>query len=478
MSLRLSSSDRGASAILIAITMVVIIGLAAVVIDGGLGLSERRQAQSAVDFGALSALPMGVGANPEDSAAAEAMSVVAANLPGRTLDWVACTDPGRPPEYTIVSSLTDCISFTTNFGQARVRLPIDEVETTFGRIIGFDQLEVRTTAEASQSSRATADILPLTVGTGTSVCLYSNQAPQAVPPCNGPMSGFFGYLDVALHGSPTSQLDNPSTCEQGSSNTRTPINLAKGSDHLMVEYNAGDTVADDWTACPNLSEDINQLHVQTGSPTGAITDGLIDGISGAINGQPFGSAQGRLIPTSASVATTSVRGTVLDNTPLWTYLVDSTCGGLFGPTNDIDTHVEMEACLDNWLTSDGPIFAKLLDDHKRFGAVPVFNPYPSGPGAYLIDHFSPVWIERIYQNCNANRCRTVFSPFNGPDPSVNSPCPNPLVAGTINCGHNHTSGSDDVEGVTAFQLQLGMLHLDTQEFFPGSEGLREINLLK
>ncbi len=472
------SGERGASALLIAISMLLLMGVAAVVIDAGFGFNERRQAQAGVDFASLAALNASIGANPEDAGAAEAMTVVAANLPGRVLDWVTCADPSRPAEYVIVSSLTPCVSFTVNFGQARVRLPTDAVDTTFGRIIGFDQIDVRATAEAIQSSLATADILPLTVGTGSSVCLFSNQAPQTVPPCNGPNSGFFGYLDIALHGSPPAQLDNPPTCEQGSTNTRLPINITKGADHLMVEWNAGDPVVDDWAMCPNLSEDINQLHVETGSPTGAITDGLIDGISGSINGQAFGPGQGRLVPTAASVDTTSVRGTVLDNTPLWEFLNSVNCpwsGSVSGP---VDSHDEMVFCLNDWNTMDGDIFMESLEDHRRFGAVPVFSPFPSGPGAYLIDSFAPVWIETIYQNCNANRCRTVFTPFDAPDSTVTDPCPAVLVAGTINCGHNHTSGPDDVEGVTALQLEIEMLHPNTQEFFPGSNSLREIHLLK
>ncbi len=94
----------------------------------------------------------------------------------------------------------------------------------------------------------------------------------------------------------------------------------------------------------------------------------------------------------------------------------------------------------------------------------------------MIDEFVPVWIETTYQNCNALRCRTIFSPD---EPDGNVPCPANLAASpTINCGHNHTSGSDDVEGVVAFRMEVEMLHIDTQAFFPGGESLREINLWK
>lgn len=478
MSMRNGLKDeRGASAILIALTMILIMGVAAVVIDGGFAFSERRQAQAAVDFGALAALHTSVGpttAAAADAGAAEAITVVEANLPGRSLQaWAACTDPTRPAEYTVVSSLTPCVSFTSNFGRARVRLPIDTLDNSFAAVIGFGTTEVVAAAEVEQTSRTTADILPFTAGSGSSVCLFSNQAPQTVPPCDGPGSGTFGYLDIALFGNDS--LDTPSTCALGTSNVRSAINIAKGSDHILVDWNPGDPIHNDHAECANRSEDVNQLVVQTGSPTAGATDGLVTGVSGSINGQPFGAEDGRLRPTSASSGSISVRGTMLDDTPLWTYLTDPSCPWSAAVAGLVDSHGEMLACLDDW--TSGPIFSASLDGHQRFGAVPIFTTYPSGPGSYLIDFFAPVWIQTIYMNCNANRCHTIFSPA---ETSGTSVCPDPLSESpdTVNCGLNHTSGSNSVEGLTAFRLQIGMLHPDTQEFFPGRGSPREVRLLK
>jgi hypothetical protein len=455
--------------------MVLLMGVAAVVIDGGMGFSERRQAQAAVDFASLAALHASIGANPEDAGAAEAITVAEANLPGRNLQaWAACTDPTRPPEYTIVSSLSPCISFTENFAQARVRLPLDTLDNTFGNVIGFASMDVTAQAEAEQISLAIGDVLPFTAGPGSSVCLFSNQAPQTVPPCDGPNSGTFGYLDIALYGS--DEHGTPWTCVQGTSNTRSAVNIAKGSDHIMVEWNSGDATLNDHAECANHSEDINELVVQTGSPTAGADEGLITGVSGSINGEPFSSSPGRLQPSSESVGAVSVRGISLDDTPLWTYLGDPGCNWSSSPviSGDVDTHAEMAACLDDWTSGDGDIFVQSLEDHDRFGAVPIFTMYPTGPGSYLIDSFAPVWIETIYLFCNANSCETVFSPG---ESGGSSTCPNPLTATAINCGLDE-SGPDPVEAVTAFRLSIGMLHPDTQAFFPGSESLREVSLLR
>jgi hypothetical protein len=291
---RLKDSDRGATAVLVAFAMVLLMGIAAVVIDGGFAFNERRQAQAGVDFASLAALAAATGSTPANAGADEAEAVVAANLPGRTLNWASCTDPSRPPEYTIVASSNPCISFTANFSQARVRLPEDAVDTSFGRVIGFNEIIVRAEAEAEQTSRATAGVIPWTAGSGALACLFSNQAPQSVPPCDGPENGFFGYIDIALFGSGPDELDNPSTCQLGTSNVRSAINISKGSDHILVDWDPGDPVVNDYDVCPNKSEDVNQLWIQPGSPTQGAENGLIHGVSGLINGEPFGSAPGRL----------------------------------------------------------------------------------------------------------------------------------------------------------------------------------------
>lgn len=474
---RLKGDDRGATALIIALVMVLIMGIAAVVIDGGFAFSEKRQAQSGVDFASLAALTAATGTNPEDAGAAEAKAVVAANLPGRTLDWLACTDPTRPAEYAIVSSLTPCVSFTENFSQARVRLPQDAVDTSFGAFLGLSSINVRAESEAIQSSQASADILPWTAGSGSNVCLFSNQAPQSVPPCDGPASGFFGYLDVALYGSAPTELDNPWTCANGTSNTRSAINIAKGTDHILVEWNSGYPAVNDHAECSNRSEDVNELVVQPGSPTQGADEGLIDGISGSINGKSFGPATGRLMHDSTwSIGpAASVRGEPLDNTPLWNYLLDPSCPWAGAAISGaVDEYQEMLDCLDAW--TSGTIFSVDLHDHARFAAVPIFTSYPTGPGSYLIDYFSPVWLETIYQNCTASLCKTIFSPGEA-DGGVACP-PDLALSPTINCGHGHTSGPDAIQAVTAFQLDVRMLDPATQEFFPGNASIRTLFLLQ
>lgn len=477
------NNDRGASALLIAGAMVLIMGLAAVVIDGGLGFSERRQAQSGVDFGALGALREAVSCEASgtcsisdamDAGASEAIAIVEANLPGRDLQaWSTgdCQDPNRPPEYA-PSPSTDCVSFTSNLDKVRVKLPDDYLDTTFGAVIGLDTLIVQAEAEAGSDIRSSAQIIPHTpTGTsGSEACLFSNQAPQTIEPCDGAVSGFYGYLDGALYGD-DDELGTPSTCNNGDTNLRVAINLAKGGDHSIVEYSFGppaDAVINDHDACPNTNEDVNEVRVETGSPTGGITDGLIHGVSGSINGEPFTSSPGRIIcdlhnpvtnPDGYSTACASVRGLSLDHTGLWDFL-DSGCSG-------INTHAAMKSCLEG----GNPTFTSEIADHPRFAAVPILHPNPpdtqapTGPGNYKIERFQAVWIETIYFDCNANKCDTIHSPgetFSPPDP-----CPDPLNL-TSNCGWTDMSGPDTVEGMVAFLIDEDMLPTSITDTFPGS----------
>ncbi len=48
--------DRGATAILVAASLLLLMGFAAIAVDAGIGFSERRQQSSASDVGALAAL--------------------------------------------------------------------------------------------------------------------------------------------------------------------------------------------------------------------------------------------------------------------------------------------------------------------------------------------------------------------------------------------------------------------------------------
>lgn len=482
---RILSTERGAAAILVTASLMVLMGIAAVVVDGGIGFSERRQAQSAVDFASLAALQKAVSCpspcTPEAAAingAAEAMARVAGNLPGRSLDWSkgVCKDPARPAKFERVPTTTDCVSFTKNFDESRVVLPDNAVSTTFGRVIGVTSMNVTAFAEAGQDSKVRTSVIPHTPnGTASSeACLFSDQAPQSVPPCSGSVSGFSGYLDVPLYGD--DDVGTPSTCINGDTGKRITINITKGSDHNMVVYNftpTPDPIVNDHAACPNTNEEVNELRVETGaSVQPALENGLFKGVSGNINGQPITAEDGRLECDLAtySVMCATVRNQNIDHTGLWEFLVSGSCPG------NPDTHDEMQDCVQN----DNPSFTADILDHPRFAAIPIFHTPPTGPGNYKIKEFIPVWLEKTFYDCTANKCDTVhspgevFDPFSPPGTPV-SPCADPIDPDLDNCGWGDP-GTIKLGGLTAFMLEIAMLPADVQEDFPGVRGARVYNL--
>ncbi len=138
----------------------------------------------------------------------------------------------------------------------------------------------------------------------------------------------------------------------------------------------------------------------------------------------------------------------------------------------------MKACLE--AAGPGPLFTMDLLSHPRFAAIPIFHNSPTGPGSYKIKEFIPVWLEKTYYDCDANKCATVHSPGEVFDPA--SPpgapgvaCPNPLTSAAVNCGWS-APGALKLGGLTALMLDIDMLPAEVRDDFPGVRGAREYYL--
>ncbi len=182
------TSERGAVAILVAAALLVLMGFAALVVDVGAGFSERRQDQSAADFSSLAAVQFARGsANKQtaaDNGAAEARAVAEASMDVTLTasQWSNCTDPGRPSQFTVVSTTSPCISFTANLQKSRVVIPTIDVNTTFGKALGFAKLQTSALAEAQGDLSQEGRVMPFGLPGGsagqTEVCLRdSNSVP-------------------------------------------------------------------------------------------------------------------------------------------------------------------------------------------------------------------------------------------------------------------------------------------------------------
>ena len=166
-----SSSERGASAILVASSLTLIFGVAALVLDIGNARTERLELQNAADSGALA----GAFELPSDAPAARQ---VAAEFAFESLDLtvpsgVACaadTECFTVGRYTlrVISPYSDPLSSIPANEQVRVRTCTSS-PTFFGRIFGTSQVAVCGEAvAAARSGGGTGDCVICVLGpTGT-----------------------------------------------------------------------------------------------------------------------------------------------------------------------------------------------------------------------------------------------------------------------------------------------------------------------
>ena len=494
-------SDRGATAMLVALSLFLLMGMAALAVDLGSAFDDRRQQQSAADVGSLAAvqyantnhaLPAACSGSTLQEAACtggvEAMEVVAGTLNNRftPAQWTACVDAADVSAgYTVHSTVSDCISFTSNLQKARVVLPTTQVGTTFGRVLGIASIGITSFSEAGADINSSADVIPFALGptgaTGSQACLFANPTNNLnIAPCDGPAEGNFGFLDIRFYGNPTT--GTPERCN-GDTQGRLAGNIVLGSDHELDSYQAGDTIKNDVDYCPIFTAQPNEVDTQTGGSNTGIENGLFNGALGA-EGRVMcksGSEDARVPKTSLGcVDAASMFPQFLDNSPLWGYLNPSAAGQVAICNSSIATRQEMEACLSAYQsylsTAVNPValFDADIVDSPRFAAVPELQIDPSnGTGSYLIVGFKPVYLETMYIGCTANDCVMVHSP----DETGPASCPSPLLPTTNTCGVK-MNGNRNLRAMTAFILDIGMLDATITEYWPSRPGVLTFNLIK
>ncbi len=498
--------QRGASALFIAIGMVLFLGMAAMAVDVGSGFAERRQAQSAADFASLSAvqfsnLDSGTPAQCNHSSitgdaiefakcrgAVEAMEVAQANLSGFTLDWAACTDPdparaalypelptvligGTPTQLQCIRYSGNSVSVTL---ESRVVIPTLDVPTNFAQVMGFRSIPVTAPAEATGEIDLRRDVLPFAIPADHSnsyECLKTGPNPDWGVCKNLGGNGNFGYLDIPTYGVPamgtTSDNCNPT-------NGSLVSNMVRGIDHELGEHPTGaaayppqsqrarrdedgnDTAVRQFV-CPLTDGRANEVKVQTGVVTGDFEDGLIWG---------FGPTErGRLWDDAGLVVRAAGGGdpaTKLDDQPLWSFLTSPGTCPHTGAT--VNSTLSMIACIDAWDPGQPTpiIFQDAIKDAPRLGLAPrlwtVF-----GPGQwYFIDDLPPVYLDTSYFRCNANGCDIVHVP--GISAGATGACPTVTTStGTeppdLPCGIGGAHNKN-LSAVTAFILDPRMFSED------------------
>jgi hypothetical protein len=363
----MKKNDRGASAILITVAVgFLLMGMAALAIDVGAGFNERRLDQNGADFSVLGgALEQGLGGGIQDASDAMTALVDVNVRPGA--DWMAkCTEVPDGPDQLFFSAAelsltpaTECMSWNAAFSEVRVRVPSQDVDTSFGVFLGANSLSTNAAANATVEFQGEANSPPFVVpdgtGAGDQICLRTNSSGPTLPPMidgNGPDvpygpgtiadpcddlvydpdEEFFGTLDPWTYLDPVSgDLD----CRQNASVL--PYSIASGIDHLLSQFEPDfQVLVTDPYVAPVAEDDCNQgaqtatplpntMQLNTGLQAQDLRCGMVSSNGGGCTSTvpaPSGpNVPARMHLGSFVQGTYTFLGEDMDNKPLWDFLV-------------------------------------------------------------------------------------------------------------------------------------------------------------
>lgn len=480
------SRDRGAAAILIALSLIVLMGMAAIAIDIAALTNERRQDQSAADVGSLAAVQFAnlatgtgtcAGMSGENLArcngAKEAMAVVNATLdnPSAAAWATAAECAGQPAGYTPAPQ-TSCVAFNANLQRAWVRVPTIEVQTTFGRVLGATQLSTSADAIAVTSNVGGRHLLlpfltPGSYAGGEYNCLKTSGNPDWGACEDLPATGNFGSADFFLYSN--EQLGTAQQCT-GMTNARLVSNIARGIDHpLSVHPTGTGSGREDGASCPVFSAEPNMAQAEPG-----VASNLDDGLTrGGSSLSTTGAYDGRIEQAPGGYQVRNSQGgnpaTLLDNTPLWSLLIP----GLTGPCNAVGNPAQMQTCIAWAKSTNTVIFENSIAQAKRFAFTPLMweTDFSNPSTVYHIRDFLPVYLDTTYYGCNNNGCTIQHTP-GVPD---SGSCPD--LGGSITCG-TPGGGNTGLNAVTSYILSRAILPEIARAPYPGDANQRSFSLVR
>lgn len=364
--------DHGMAMVFVALLLVVMMVMAALVLDVGATYNLRRQDQSAADSAALAAAASFSDAPAQLAVQAKKYAHGTLGVTLSDTDWNSCPAISG---WTGVSGAS-CVSVKGL--QVRVRIPMQDYETTFGRVVGLDSIEHTAFAIAGLRPAGFGGVLPFAItgaaGSGGFGCLKSNSNGPAQPWC-GSTSGNFGFLDFAQFGG-NEDLNTSKSCGPGEFNDRVRDNIAMGADHELSLYNDdphGTTAVVDTVACDSTPQVArpNSADTQTGDNSSDVTDGMFSGSTAFLDGGP--SRLRRSAPQlfdgdgASPVTVHTVSG--LDNNPLWQFIPENYGPGEGTPA-DIPASCKRDQFVDsndNYTTANLPaeVQSHLASENER-----------------------------------------------------------------------------------------------------------------
>ena len=330
--------ERGAVAITVAIMLVLLLGMAALAVDIGMGFTERRQDQTSSDLGVMAGAVDAIsGVNVMRD---QALLYSRKNLVSTYSDaawqtaWEQCVDTElatlnagtwnfqaltAPAGWNPVNPASWCISFDPS-GFLRVRVPNQNTPTTFGRVIGTTNITTNADAIARILPHGGGGIRPFGLGSttaeGSHQCLSSGPGGNSQPPATARSVATSEPSRLASLATPPTRI-HPN-CTASPPGDVLAFNIAAGIDHFVTVD--GDGVVGNEIRDNCFNPGVDTLNTDTGFPNNGAEEGLVSGP--VIHGQTPLLQQG-------TNTKRNVVGFQLDDRPLWDFLVNG-LGGWWG----------------------------------------------------------------------------------------------------------------------------------------------------
>jgi hypothetical protein len=487
-------SEYGATAVLVAGSLLLIMGVAAISIDWSSATNQRRQDQTAADLGSIAAVQFASGstkANAVATGAQAAMDIVEQTLSLGSLDWSSC-DP-NPITGVGAISYNSCISYTNNLRKARVIIPPIDVAAPFGSVLGLGSISTSAESTAGAETNIGGNVLPFGLPGGSAgdaeICLRTVNSANGTGPCTENQDGNFGTLDISQFGDEAFGTKKECT---GFAQDRLEVNMALGADHplgIHSDFAAGAPPGDivDTDRCTSNNNFLARPNIVAGE-TGqgsALYPGMVGGTNKAqlLLNPPV---PGRLArgPASSRLSVDSSSPTI-NNEGLWTFIrSDSSTANLPASCQgSITSHADMVTCIVDWRAAPGTydsLFAEQDDasspyigEAVRFAAVPVLGgptqEWDSGKKEYKISDIVPIYVSGTYWDCNANGCTITHYPGE----SSGAACGDWDV---VTCGVG-SNGKGKLTALTGYILDKGMLPSSLSNSWPDTKTGIAINLV-
>ncbi|MDP1807554.1 MAG: Tad domain-containing protein [Acidimicrobiales bacterium] len=262
-------------------------------VDLGGVYNARRNDQNAADAASLGGVQDLSGSNATVIASVKALTHGTLGTTLTDAQWNSCGAITDADSVDVALTGANCITVNPGRTRLQVRIPTQQYGATLSRVVGVSSFDHSAFAIAGLVKAGFGSVLPFGLGAGAGggdgyVCVKTGPGGHSEPPCSGPSSGNFGYLDLAYFGN--ADVNTNLDCSNGGQRPRNENNAAVGVDHDLSTYGVGNQpwgtteVIDTATPCGG-SQRPNAAYTLTGNTPQVFGAGIYSG-TGYSDGGP------------------------------------------------------------------------------------------------------------------------------------------------------------------------------------------------